>query len=804
MRNVTGTSANTSRPVGGLRMGRLLGSAALVAFMAMAAHAADAPPAPATQAVAAPEGEGLTEIIVTAQKRGESLTSVPVAMTVVTGDMLESAGVSTSEALPNLVPGVTFRKGTTNKNSALNIRGIGTLSFSSGAEPSVSTVVDGVVYARSGMAVTDLLDIDRVEVLRGPQGTLFGKNASAGVINIVTADPQASFGGYAEATGADNGEVRLRSGISFPITDTLSGQLAAFYGHADGNGRNLYNGHDINGYDHKGIRGKFVWNPTDAVKVTFIGDYAEADDNCCAESIQVVSNSAANVRGLIPALGAITPSATNKDINNNVDPHTKDRNEGASVQVDWTPSFGGTVTSISAWRGWHNVETRDGDFTASYPAYVSSSVPGGSTSLVDHGYVDLNQYSQELRYSSDVGGPIDYVGGFFFFHTDTKENFTRSDATCTASTLAALANGNIPCAAGASTYAYASGTALDSVTTNNEALFGQATYHITDAFRLTFGGRLTHDELDYTFQRVATATGFSGIGGNFASANNYSRNDASAKAGIQYDLGPDTMAYFTYSQGYKGPAYNIFFNMAANNTGRLAPETSNAYEAGIKTALWDNKVVASLDVFRDDIEGFQTNSFTNINGAVVSTLINAGAVRTQGVEADFITRPLPGLTLNGGAAYTDATILQFNCPTGAPATCYYPNGKVLPYAPKWKLTADAAYKLPLPASVPVGVTVDTSYSWRSDQQMDIGESPYTIQKAYGIWNLGVSFAAPEDRFVIRLYAQNLLNQFYTVSKVPDSATSVVNGVAVPSTTYVRLGVPRDAQRILGLGIKTTF
>ncbi|TWB11841.1 iron complex outermembrane receptor protein [Nitrospirillum amazonense] len=773
---------------------RLLGTAALALSLAGGAHAAEA---------TSTDDDALTEIIVTAQKRGENLTSVPVAMSVVTGDALAHAGVSTSESLPNLVPGVTFRKGTTNKNSALNIRGIGTLSFSSGAEPSVSTVVDGVVYARSGMAVTDLLDIDRVEVLRGPQGTLFGKNASAGVINIVTADPKTSFGGYAEASGADNGEVRLRSSISAPLSGDLVAQLAAFYGHADGNGRNVHNGHDINGYDHKGARAKLQWTPTDAVKVTFIGDYAEADDNCCAESIQIISNSAANVRGLIPALAPVYPSATNKDINNDVDPRTKDRNFGTSVQVDWALPAG-TFTSISAWRGWHNVETRDGDFTASYPAYVGSSVPGGSTSLADHGYVDLNQYSQELRYASDLGGRFDYVGGFFFFHTDTKERFTRSDVTCTASTLAALANGNIPCASGSSTYGRASGTAVDSVTTNNEALFGQGTYHITDDFRLTFGGRLTHDELDYTFQRVATATGFAGIGASFASANNYSRNDASAKAGVQYDLGPNTMAYFTYSQGYKGPAYNIFFNMAANNTGRLSPETSNAYEVGLKTSALDNKVVASLALFRDDIDGFQTNSFTNINGAVVSTLVNAGTVRTQGVELDFLTRPLPGLTLNGGAAYTDATIVQFACPTGAPATCYYPNGKVLPYAPKWKLTADAAYKLPLPDSVPVGITIDTSYSWRADQQMDIGESPATIQKAYGIWNLGVDFAAPEDRFVVRLYAQNLLNQFYTVSKVPDSATSVVNGVAVPSTTYVRLGVPRDAQRILGLGIRTKF
>ena len=238
-------------------------------------------PALAQQSPAA-EGDTvqLAPITVTATRRAESLQRVPVAVSVVSGEQLEQANRNTLGALASQVPSVNFRTGASNKDTSIFVRGVGTISTSPGVEPTVSTVIDGVVLARPGQATMDLLDVDRVEVLRGSQGTLFGKNASAGVINIVTKAPSSLTEGYVDYSHFGGGnENRLRAGISGELAPGLRGSLTGLLGRYDGNVTNVYDGSDVNGYDKKGVRGRLEWQATPDLKFTLAADALNSSDD---------------------------------------------------------------------------------------------------------------------------------------------------------------------------------------------------------------------------------------------------------------------------------------------------------------------------------------------------------------------------------------------------------------------------------------------------------------------------------------------------------------------------------------------
>src|SRR6056297_395773 len=228
----------------------------------------------------------LEEVIVTARKREQSLQDVSVAVTALTDNVIAEAQIYNSEDLVQLVPSLTYQQGSNPRQSSFNIRGIGTQSFSTGVEPSVSTMLDGVVMGRSGQAFMQLLDVERIEVLRGPQGTLFGKNASAGVLHIITKQPTEQFSGELMAGAAENDEYRLGATISGPITDSLGFRLSGSGSDVDGWIKNYYDGNDLNNARDYNIRGKLRWDVSDTVLVKWSSDYGELDCNCTVPTIR--------------------------------------------------------------------------------------------------------------------------------------------------------------------------------------------------------------------------------------------------------------------------------------------------------------------------------------------------------------------------------------------------------------------------------------------------------------------------------------------------------------------------------------
>ncbi|WP_271104288.1 TonB-dependent receptor [Pseudomonas tohonis] len=723
----------------------------LLAALGSAAGAAErTPDSTADGQKAAPT---LKTVTVTATRREASLQDVPVAVSVVQGEQLERDNRNNVGAIVQQVPTLNYRTGASNKDTSLFIRGVGTISTSPGVEPTVATVVDGVVFGRPGQSTLDLLDLERIEVLRGPQGTLFGKNASAGVLNIVSQDPPEQGHGYVDYSHFGGGdENRLRFGIGGRLSDTLKGSLSTLLGRYDGNVENVANGHDVNGYDRKGVRGKLVFEPDDALKVTLIADRMEGEDTLPSGVITSTSSAA-----FASVLRPVVPSDHNRDIRSDYKTYVEDTNSGLSGQVDWKlGDF--TLTSITAWRGWDNTQYQDGDRSAQLPLTASH----------DKGEVDYDQYSQEFRLASPKGGFNEYVVGAYYFHGRSEETYRRLSV-----------NGGTP----------NSGRADYSVTNDSVALFGENTFNLTDDFRALFGLRWTHDDLEYDHRRTSTsATAVTGIQPSTASSGSVDEDGWSGRAGLQYDFSDDLMGYATYSRGYKGPAYNVFFNMQPRDTGALKPETSDSYELGLKATALDKRLSANLAVFHTDYDDYQANFFDTVANQVVTRLINAGSVKTQGVELDTSFQATRQLKLSAALAYTKARVDHFNCPPGAAATCDIDGGR-LPFTPDWKAYVRADYSIPLDNGLDVELSTD--YSWQDEVQFSLDQNPDTVQDTYGIWNASIALADYNAGWRVALLGKNLADTSY--------AQSLASG-----GSYIYRAVPRDDERYFGVQLRKDF
>lgn len=739
--------------------------------------------------------DGIEEIIVTAQKRVERLVDVPLTVSAVSGDTIEGAFYNNIESLPRFVPRLTFRKGNTTRNSALFLRGIGTISFSIAAEPSVSTVIDGVVYARSGQAFADFFDLERVEVLPGPQGTLYGKNASAGVINMTTRRPMDQFEAEVVTSAFEDQEYRMRASVSGPVTDDLRARVTGYFGKFDGYIRNVYLDEDVNGYSRRGIRAVVDWIPIEDLSLTLIGDFAQANDDCCAELLGAGPRDPTTGAGaaLTKALGeeALPRGDRSRTVNQNLRSKTLDETSGVSLQADLN-LFEHTLTSITAYREWDNTEIRDGDFLSGGASYVG---------LFEQHDTGVQEFSQELRIASPTDQLVEYQAGLFLFHVKADRSFTRNDITCADSAVTEDETGVQPCSEGQSTFEYPSATATFGSEFNNYALFGHATLNIADDLRLVGGVRGTRDEVSFFHSRVNNS---GGIGGPGVKPDNFPTPEMGkgsrftgtnrdwgfmGKATLQYDLHRDVNAYVHWARGYKGPAFNVFFNFEAQDGRPIAAETSNAYEGGVKGSLLDGKLYFGANAFLQKFDNFQANTFVELEGMYITTLANAGKVSTRGFEAELMTHPTSDLSLRGGFAYAKAQIDAFRVLRGAPADVDNRADEELPLSPDWKLAVSGEYRLPI-ETLPFNTHLSSQYSWQSSQFSDFGEEQELKIGAYGLWNASLSLVSKDDALAFTFLVRNILDESF--------ATLISKGGPGSSFRYL---IPREAHRFVGASLR---
>ncbi|WP_408735203.1 TonB-dependent receptor [Gluconacetobacter diazotrophicus] len=684
------------------------------------------------------------EVTVSVRRRSEPLQKVPVATSVYTASQARRDNVHDLQGIFEFVPSANFRANASSKDRAIFIRGIGTISTSPGVEPSVSTVIDGVVLARPGMATTDIVGLSQVEVMRGPQGTLFGKNASAGAVNIVTDRPTADFHAYTEGSYFSGNEYRLTGGVSGTLVPSkLIANADFLVGGFDGNVTNIASNTMVNGYEHRGVRSKFLWTPDDRTQVTLGLDYMYQNDlvpsgvYSSTSQIAFPTNVATSNPTLAAALKAegITPSRNNTEVSNNIQSRSVDHSGGASITLDREFAGGYKLTSISGYRRWQNVQDQDYDGLG--------SVPAGVTNVHDHGLLNFWQASEEARVASPRGHFFDYVAGFYYLHSLDQEVYSRDVLVGTPATP----NPGY----GVSHYGIAN---------NNYAVFAEGNLNFTKRFRGILGLRLLRDDLAYNMARNSTATAANpvlGIRPSYASTGSTSQNGYVDRIGLQYDVLSDMQAYFTYSHGYKGPAYNTFFNMQATDAQVLRPEQNNTYEIGLKSQFWHRRITANFAAFIEDFSNFQANFLDNVNGGAVYRMINAGSVSSKGVEGDISAHVLRDLTLGGNLTYDYAVVDRFNCPAGAPASCNV-NGEPLPFAPRWKFVLNADYTRAL--NDRFSVSVDSDYTWQSRTQFALTETPDTVQKAYGIWNMSTTLRDSKLRLQLSLVMRNAINTHY--------------------------------------------
>jgi iron complex outermembrane receptor protein len=826
----------------------LLAGLSLLAFVPAIAYAqtgASPSDTPATAATAGPttaetrradpapiSAERSGEVIVTARRRAETAQAVPLAISVIRGDSIEATGNFNVVKLQQLAP--TLQVYTTNpRNTSVNIRGLG-VPFgltSDGFEQGVGIYVDDVYNSRVAAATFDFLDVGQVEVLRGPQGTLYGKNTTAGAINITTNQPTFDFEGGAELTAGNLNYKQAKAFISGPISDQVAVRFAVANTSRRGVYFNTTTDRYINEQDNLGVRGTLLFKPSDDLRVTLSGDYSRQNPEGVGTVFVRVGTTQRPLNrqydALIAAINAANPGRNYKvpsrnpyDRLSDLDSPLSAGNEigGASLKVNWDVGPG-SFTSVSAWRFWDWRPQNDRDFT------------GLSVVKASNNPSQQDQYSQEFRYNYS-GRKIDFVVGAFGFkqRIDTQ-GFEQQGADATRFSLAPSTDPN---------NVYNRPDVLANLTANNTqylkstsgALFGQVSWKVTDALTIQPGARINYDKKTGFYQRVVT-TGAGVVIASCAPSATAGNAVLTAQCGVyqpqltqpsvsdwnfsydlnvNYKLARDILAYATYAKSFKTVGINQnglpldTNNQPVLSASTVRPESVNHYEVGLKTQFWDRRATFNLSAFRTDIKNFQATVNGGQFGTVRGYLANAEKVRSQGVEADFKLRTSERFTAYTNAAYTDAKYVRFTnapCPPelsggpfvavgGTPGPAGTPgalsprqcdiSGQVLPGVSKWAFSYGAEVNTPVTLLAKDGqIYAGIDGNYRSHWNSNASPSIYTNVKGYALTNVRAGFRG--QGFDAFLWVRNAfdVNYIETLQVAPGNTGLIAGQPGDPRT-----------------------
>lgn len=751
-----------------MRRKTLLLTVALGALVSPAAHAQAAGPDGAHASREAP-----ADIIVTAEKRSANIQDVPVAITVISADALAKTGATSFTDLTRLAPSMTYQEGGNPAVSTISLRGVGTFAYSIGVESSVLVMVDDVALAQQAQALSDLVDIERVEVLRGPQSTLFGKSASAGVVSVTTRDPSDRVTAKASVMITDDNEQRYSVSLSGPITDTLGLRVSGALGRWEGNVYNVASGKLLNGRDTDSVRGKLRWEPSAGVDFTLSGHYSRMGSNCCASILRSVSPDArllaVSSLTLDKFAPGITPGPNNTMVSYGDEPVANSRDRGGSLKANIMIGDH-QLTSVTAYNHYSLADAAETDMSAiDVLTLLTRGFASGGIS--QSGSYDTKAFSQELRLTSPKG-PFSYVAGLYYANNDLARTFRRGPFVSVAGFNAKSKS-------------------------KSYAVFGQTDWRFLSNTSLIAGLRVNREDISYQFTNTVTNKSFSGSDSDMA---------VTGKVGLQHYLSDDIMLFATYSRGYKGQAYDLTssFNAAVSARQPVKAEHANNYEVGVKSAFFDRRIILNLTAFNTDYSNFQAQALEpTLGGALI--LDNVGSLRTRGVEAEILARPSSAFTLSGGLTYTDAKIRSYpaaQCYAGQTEALGCVNGSQdlsgasLSNSPRWKANVLAGYRVDLP-SLPFDADLSLGYSWQSKVQYQLSQDPNTIQGAYGIANASITFIERENKhYSVSVFARNLFNQHY--------AAGLYNFTQVYRAPVITHWIGRDFERFLGVNVTVSY
>ena len=752
------------------------------------------------------------EVVVTARRRTESLQDVPIAVSVLGAEQVEATGSFNVGKLTQLQPALQFY--TTNpRNSAANIRGLGAPFglTNDGIEQGVGIYVDQVYYSRIASATFDFLDVDRIEVLRGPQGTLYGKNTTAGAINIVTRQPSFTPEGRVEVSVGNVGLVQAKAAVSGPLVDDkVAARLAIASTDRRGTIYNVATGNHVNEQDNLGLRAQILWRATDSLDLILAGDYSRQNPECCA---QIYVREGATQRplnrqfaALAAAFGYAPPSRNAFDRLTDLDTDLRAFQElgGLSLRAEWEIGPG-TLTSVSAWRYWNWSPSNDRDFTG-LPITTVSANPSGQ-----------DQWTQELRYAG-TSGRLDYVAGLFAFHQTLHTSGAQEQGPAASRwTL----NPSSPAAHDPATLnGLRSENDIDFENTS-AAAFGQLTWRVTDRLRLQPGIRINYDKKSGSY--IATVTNGTGTPltgdqrGVLAPQSyepRFSDWNLSYDFTASYDVAEDVLAYATYARSFKSGGINLSgLPLDGQNNPILAaatvkPEKVDHFEVGLKSQFLGRRATLNLAGFWTEIEDYQATVTNGQLGVLRGYLANADKVRVRGVEADLQARPSESLSLYASGAYTDHEYVRFvdapcppelsggpaanaaNPPSApgtpggfSPANCDI-SGQWLPGISKWAFSYGAEYHRPATLfglSGEAYLGFDGSY--RSRFSSNPSRSIYTDIDGYSLENFRLGFRA-DDGLDVFGWVRNAFDAgYYEVLATQSGSTGLIVGQPGDPRTY---------------------
>ncbi|WP_018076108.1 TonB-dependent receptor [Novosphingobium nitrogenifigens] len=700
------------------------GTAAFALAMALgggaSAHAAE-PEANAAEPQAAEAAPSVPDIIVTAQRRKESAQSIPVAITAIGSEQIAKTGIVGIDNIATKVPNFYFGSFGAVRPQ-LYIRGIGTRSFDPGSESSVGVFVDDVYYGRSSGSFGAMKDIERIEVLRGPQGTLYGRNTIGGAINVITKAPTDHWTGDFEAGGSNYNGWNLFGAVGGPIAgDKVTARVAAWTTQRDGYSLNLATGHRFQGVDNTGGRLRVTLKPTDGLKIDLGADFMiDGNKGAFAGFNQGTSANPNAVFFANPAFTA-TPAQSLYEGYLSHDPVLSRHAQTYSAKVDYALEDL-SITSITSYRHLHSYDGRE--------------LEGSSLDVLQQLTRERsNQLTQEVRLTSapsghlSFGGKLDWIVGFYYYHDSSSridtfpmgQNWAYYSVTTSATDVAGSIYG-----------------------ANAWAFFGQAAWHITDKLTLTLGGRYSNDKKWATQSGSNTNPGLPLIPVPFATTNRIASSSTDPRVVIDYKINRDVKLYASYSTGYKGGGFQyIPFSLAVANT-TFRPETLTAYEAGFKSDWFGRALRVNGSLFWYDYKNLQVARIIGSVSSATALIDNAASSTIKGVELEIVAHPTAHTTIGGSYGYLDAKYDNFvyNASTDFSNT-------TMVRSPKHSFSVNAEQTIPLGGNKVLTLRADYSYMTRFFHEPGQGElaygvgTPLTAEGGYGLLNFraGVDIGA---------------------------------------------------------------
>ena len=675
----------------------------------------------ASAAETAAEPPALGEVVVTAQRRAENIQDVPISIIAISGETVEKAGLTDFQNLTQYTAGLVTDANGDARAARIGLRGV-TTAQENGKQSSVGVFIDGVFMSRVGMAFTELQDIERIEVLRGPQGTLFGMNTSAGLIHIITAKPSLDeLKGFVEGVIGNYDRKEVRGSISGPIVPgVLAASFSAFGVQRDGIIRNTTQGRDVDDLKRYGVRGKLRY-ARENLDVQVIADYTREDSECCVNVITFLKPGAAILGTPVAPLAPVGyPFAREavtggRNFNNN-------HGSGLSAEVNYTLDGGQTLTSLTASRRWDLWSLND-------PDSVQLNLLDGF--IITQGH---RQFSQEFRLASATGGRLEWVAGLFYFH---RRSTASSDITFPAALRAPGQNGHT--------------IENFAIRDDSYAVFGQVSYRLTDALKVSLGGRYSREEQDARSVQVASNV----VSPNYNREASRNEGQVTYTLNATYDFSPEVMAYVSVARGFKPGGFDLGRPLTFTEF-EFEEETNLNTEIGIRTTLLERRLLFNATAFNTVYKNFQTLQFDGIR--FLSG--NAPKFRTRGLELEVVARPVAGLSISGQAAFIDAEYTDFRlgaCPQGVAGACDL-TGRTLPQSPKRTLSSSISYERPL-GDTPWSGFVLAEYSYRSAAYFNQALDPNLRQKAYGVANLRLG-VLNEDGLKVEGWVRNVFDKDY--------------------------------------------